>query len=380
MTAVSSVAHNIENNNHQIMKTAFYISGVTPVNHGRCLREVIKTFPEGMPDVIKEIVFYTDDDDPEEEEVLCYIEGQSISGLKIDKLRNGDTRLFLGWNASPMDIHMCYEYLRALKRVQSWAVITYADSDGIMTNEVADLSDAAMDEAWRERVEKMASLLNLDEEVVRIHGMRYTYNLQPKKFVEKTAGMTVDEQVMKLYSDIMDMQWSDPPAPKTYMLRWNTAISNFKLKDFEECMRMFHEPGFSLSWSIWDWQDVRYGDRVYMLRVGEGKTGIVMAGEIISEPYVDEDWSGKGRVTHYVDIRLEQMMHPEAATILETEELERRFGNIEWRGGHSGTLLDTEDAYHLGKCYEKFLVDNRKQFYRTEEEPVAVSRGEIPSE
>lgn len=359
------------------MGNKFYISAVPAIDNDKCFREVINTFPEGVPECIKQMVFDTDEDAPEQEEVLCYIDGQSISGVKISTLKDGDTSVFLGWNASGMDVHMCFEYLRAVQKLHPEAVITCSDADGNKTSNVADISEDAMNDEWGKRIEIMASFLDLDEEVVKIPAIRYTYNLQPKKFAEETEGMSLGDKIMKLYGDIIDMQWYDAPEPKAYMLRWNTAISNFKIKDFEDCMKQFRDPAFCLSWSIWDWQDARIGDKVYMLRVGEGTTGIVMAGEIISEPYVDEDWSGKGRVTHYVDILLDQMIHPEKAIILDTEDLSESFDGIEWTGGHSGTLLSAKDAYHLEKLFDKYLVDNRKQF---EDSDKAVTLDEIPEE
>lgn len=359
------------------MGNKFYISAVPAIDNDKCFREVINTFPEGVPECIKQMVFDTDEDASEQEEVLCYIDGQSISGVKISTLKDGDTSVFLGWNASGMDVHMCFEYLRAVQKLHPEAVITCSDADGNKTSNVADISEDAMNDEWGKRIEIMASFLDLDEEVIKIPAIRYTYNLQPKKFAEETEGMSLGDKIMKLYGDIIDMQWYDAPEPKAYMLRWNTAISNFKIKDFEDCMKQFRDPAFCLSWSIWDWQDARIGDKVYMLRVGEGTTGIVMAGEIISEPYVDEDWSGKGRVTHYVDIRLVQMIHPEKATILDTEDLSESFDGIEWTGGHSGTLLSAKDAYYLEKLFDKYLVDNRKQF---EDSDKAVTLDEIPEE
>ena len=266
------------------MGNKFYISAVPAIYNDKCFREVINTFPEGVPECIKQMVFDTDEDAPEQEEVLCYIDGQSISGVKISTLKDGDTSVFLGWNASGMDVHMCFEYLRAVQKLHPEAVVTCSDADGNKTSNVADLSEDAMNDEWGKRIEIMASLLDLDEEVVKIPAIRYTYNLQPKKFAEETEGMSLGDKIMKLYGDIIDMQWYDAPEPKAYMLRWNTAISNFKIKDFEDCMKQFRDPAFCLSWSIWDWQDARIGDKVYMLRVGEGTTGIVMAGEIISEP------------------------------------------------------------------------------------------------
>ena len=362
------------------MGNKFYISAVPGIDNDKCFREVINTFPEGTSKCIKQIVLDTSSDASELEEIICFIDGQSIGGLKISILKDGDTSVFLGWNASGMDVHMCFEYLRAVKKIYPEAIITCSDTDGKKTDNKADLSENAMDEAWGKRIEIMASFLDLDEEVIKIPAIRYTYNFQPKKFAEETESMSIEDKIVKLYGDIIDMQWYNAPEPKTYMLRWNTAISNFKIKDFEECMKLFHDPKFHLSWSIWDWQDVRVGDKVYLLRVGEGKTGIVMRGEIISDSYVDKDWSGKGRIVHYVDFKVTEMMHPDKAVIPSTDDLAENWSDIEWNGGHSGTILSNHDAYSLDKYFDRYLVDHREQFSDSENNGIALSAEVIPSE
>ena len=50
-----------------------------------------------------------------------------------------------------------------------------------------------MNDEWGKRIEIMASFLDLDEEVVKIPAIRYTYNLQPKKFAEETEGMSLGD-------------------------------------------------------------------------------------------------------------------------------------------------------------------------------------------
>ena len=37
----------------------------------------------------------------------------------------------------------------------------------------------------------------------------------------------------------------------------------------------------------------------------DATTGICMVGTFASEPYQDEDWSGKGRVTYYADLDID---------------------------------------------------------------------------
>ena len=71
---------------------------------------------------------------------------------------------------------------------------------------------------------------------------------------------------------------------KTFIMRWNTDISNYKLCEFEEAMDDFEVDGFYYDWSIWDYQKAHIGDRFFMIRTGEGKHGVVMRGIIIGAP------------------------------------------------------------------------------------------------
>ena len=56
------------------------------------------------------------------------------------------------------------------------------------------------------------------------------------------------------------------------------------------------------NWSVWEYEKAKCGDRFYMVRVGEGNTGVVMSGVFDSHPYEAADWSGKGRRTFYMDM------------------------------------------------------------------------------
>ena len=92
---------------------------------------------------------------------------------------------------------------------------------------------------------------------------------------------------------------------KTFILMWNPAISSYtwdRFKADQEDMCV-HEWGQGVGdWSVWEHDKAEHGDRFFMVKVGEGKTGIVMAGYFYSEPYEDEDWSGRGRQTFYIDL------------------------------------------------------------------------------
>ena len=142
---------------------------------------------------------------------------------------------------------------------------------------------------------------------------------------------------------------------KTFIMRWNTDISNYHLYEFREAMGDFYDPGFYYEWSIWDYRKVHLGDTFYMIRTGSGKQGVVMHGTIIGRPYPDEDWSGKGRRVYYMRMRLDAMIDPDAAPLLlTTDMLSEAVPDFDWTNGHSGVLLGDSQAMALQRVWQEY--------------------------
>ena len=149
---------------------------------------------------------------------------------------------------------------------------------------------------------------------------------------------------------------------KTFIMRWNTDISNYKLSEFEDAMEEFDDEGFYYDWSIWDYQKAHIGDRFYMIRTGNGKNGIVMRGSIIGTPYPDEDWSGKGRKVYYIRMALTHMIHPDKSPqLLSTEELTNGISDYNWNNGHSGELLSDIQSAKLEDMWHDFIEQVRNE-------------------
>lgn len=143
---------------------------------------------------------------------------------------------------------------------------------------------------------------------------------------------------------------------KTFVMRWNTDISNYKLSEFEDAMEDFFDEGFYYDWSIWDYQKAHIGDKFYMIRTGEGSNGVVMRGTIIGNPYPDEDWSGKGRKVYYIRMSLSNMIHPERTPLLLTaDELTEAIPDFNWKGGHSGEILSDAQANKLEEVWRDYV-------------------------
>ncbi len=147
-------------------------------------------------------------------------------------------------------------------------------------------------------------------------------------------------------------------ARKTYLLRWNPAISSFKLETYREATTQYPD-GFGLNWSIYEWQEAKEGDIYYMVRVGDDKAGIVFRGEFRSGPYSGEDWAGKGKPRKYVDITCECCAAPDGKPWLSVEELSAAIPEINWGKGHSGELLPMDVAAKLEDLWNESIHQGR---------------------
>ena len=141
---------------------------------------------------------------------------------------------------------------------------------------------------------------------------------------------------------------------KTFILEWRPSISSYKMEDFENDMNYLEYGEFN--WSVWDWQHARSGDNFYLVKCGEGKTGIVMKGFFTSKPYEADDWSGRNRNVHYMDLRPTFMVHPRTLHgILSCEELNEAMPEFQWDGGHSGRLLPNDYVPILNRMWDDYV-------------------------
>ena len=147
---------------------------------------------------------------------------------------------------------------------------------------------------------------------------------------------------------------------KTYILFWNPAISSYKLDDFQKEMEDLGNA--DMNWSVWEYEKACAGDRFFMVRCGSGKTGICMSGYFSSNPYKGEDWSGRGRITYYMNLEPDYMINPDYLPILSTFDLVRDIPGFDWNGGHSGRLLDAKLAAKLEAIWKKFTDDHAEMF------------------
>ena len=145
----------------------------------------------------------------------------------------------------------------------------------------------------------------------------------------------------------------------TIILFWNPSISSYTIERLREDLSNYAHVG---NWSVWEHEKAHKGDRFFMVRCGEGKTGICMSGRFCSEPYKGEDWTGMGREVYYMDLMADVVIDPDACPILSTVELQSLIPDFKWDGGHSGRLLPAEDAEKLEDKWKDFLDEHEEIF------------------
>lgn len=177
-------------------------------------------------------------------------------------------------------------------------------------------------------------------------GIRFNYQGAGKPIVEDANG---DSCIWKVVFEVLPM----PEEPKTYLMRWNPAISSFTEKDYEKCMENRMHGMFRMNWSIREWEEARRGDFFYMLRTGDEKAGIVFSGQFTSDPYPGDDWAGSSRRRMYVDMICMNPVEPGTKPSLSLETLQKEIPAFDWAKGHSGILLSDNMAKRLDKIWEE---------------------------
>ena len=147
---------------------------------------------------------------------------------------------------------------------------------------------------------------------------------------------------------------------KTYILFWNPAISDYPLKNYSR--EYLRNVGDVITWELREFEIASPGDRIFWLRCGEGRTGILMAGTIYESPFEDTHWKNPDERTSYVPFLVEYAVDPEEVPLITTEMLQKEMPEFNWNGGHSGRLLDPVYAGKLEMIWTKYVLENADMF------------------
>ncbi len=133
----------------------------------------------------------------------------------------------------------------------------------------------------------------------------------------------------------------------TFILRWNPAISSYKMEEHKKiCERLKNEVVF-YNWSVREWENLHAGDAFVLLQVGTENDGIAMIGKFISEPYESDSWRKDGTKIHYADMQIFYACDLDKKRSFRALYFEKKFSDIKWHGGHSGEKLSEQVSEEL---------------------------------
>ena len=147
---------------------------------------------------------------------------------------------------------------------------------------------------------------------------------------------------------------------RSYILFWNPAISNLSLKAYSR--EYLRNVGNVITWELREFEAAEPDDRVFWLRCGEGKTGILMAGSIYESPFQDVHWKNPDEMSSYAPFLVEYAVDPEEVPIITTEMLQKEMPDFDWTGGASGRLLSPEYAEKLELMWAKYVMEHASMF------------------
>ena len=173
---------------------------------------------------------------------------------------------------------------------------------------------------------------------------------------------------------------------KTVILLWNPAISDVPKSEMESAMKMLNrrkeyddmENWMSYTWHCWDYDKVSEDDRFFMLRLGDEYAGITMAGTVIEEAEPDGDRKNEGQQGYNIKVVPDTIVNTETVPFLSLEKLKSEIPDFDWGEGHSGRVLNDEQAQKLEVLWMEYLYENRMRFcmpgYVVTRESFAINR------
>lgn len=105
-------------------------------------------------------------------------------------------------------------------------------------------------------------------------------------------------------------------------------------------------------------KDITTGNRVFLLKQGQGKTGIMAAGRVTSEPFFDDHWHERARVgaqARYVHVEFERILNPTTERLLSVADRKEHLATLYLDTRFSGRHIPDDAAEELEKLWSQHL-------------------------
>lgn len=146
----------------------------------------------------------------------------------------------------------------------------------------------------------------------------------------------------------------------TFLFAWNPT--KWEWTDFEEDLSLLENRGYvEKRWSCGNSKNIKKGDRIFLVRLGEEPKGLIGSGYAKSSYFQDSHWNEEiDKLTNYIDIEFDVLFKPSSSRIFGTQYFEKIDPDkIQiWYPQQSGISIKNEIIDSLESNWLTFLNDN----------------------
>lgn len=147
----------------------------------------------------------------------------------------------------------------------------------------------------------------------------------------------------------------------TYLFTWNPQKGNWT--DLQESIDHLENIGYVVRrWSCGNSKNIKKGDRVFLVRLGDEPRGIMCSGYAKSSYYVLPHWDGtEGKTANYIDIEFDILINPEKNILFGKDDLDKVDPNKiqQWFPQQSGISIKPEVLSLLESNWFDFIRENK---------------------
>ncbi len=147
----------------------------------------------------------------------------------------------------------------------------------------------------------------------------------------------------------------------TFLFVWNPQ--RWDWTDLQETIEHLETVGYVVKrWSCGNSKNIKKGDRVFLIRLGEEPKGIIGSGYAKSSYYTAPHWDGtEGKTTNYIDIEFDILINPSKNILFDKELLDKTDPDKiqQWFPQQSGISIKPKIISLLETNWFDFIQENK---------------------
>lgn len=186
-------------------------------------------------------------------------------------------------------------------------------------------------------------------------------NKETPAWTNKEGDSTLDILLNQIKLYLKSSSTTEDKIISTYLFTWNPQKWNWT--DLQESIDHLENIGYVVRrWSCGNSKNIKKGDRIFLVRLGEDPKGIMGSGYAKSSYYEAPHWDGtQGKTANYIDIEFDILINPEKNILFDKIDLDKVDPDKiqQWFPQQSGISIKQEILSLLESNWFDFIRDNK---------------------